>query len=81
MPEVILLAGTRVALGVGIGLLLAGRLERRVRVGAGCALATVGALTTIPFVLGVMVRDAEVEAKHDGAARVSSETRAGAEAP
>jgi hypothetical protein len=81
MPELILLAGTRVALGVGIGLLLAGRLERHARVGAGCALVAVGALTTIPLALSVMSRSAETEAKRAGPARVSSETRAGAEVP
>jgi hypothetical protein len=49
-----LLAGTRVALGVGIGLLAARRLDDRVRKGAGVALLIVGALTTVPIVLNAV---------------------------
>jgi hypothetical protein len=48
-----LLVGTRVALGVGIGLLAARRLDDRTRRGAGAALLAVGALTTLPIVLNV----------------------------
>ncbi len=54
MPDLILLVGTRVALGVGVGLLLAGRLDRSARIAAGCALSTVGVLTTIPLLLGIV---------------------------
>ncbi len=53
MAEIILIAGTRVALGAGIGLLLSGRLNRDQRKAAGLALALVGGLTTIPLALGV----------------------------
>jgi hypothetical protein len=49
-----LIAGTRVAFGAGLGLLLAERLPRDVRKGAGCALLLVGALSTIPIVLGIL---------------------------
>ncbi len=56
IPQLMLLIGTRVAFGVGIGLLAAGRLDRRYRRGAGRALVTVGALTTIPLVLDMMGR-------------------------
>ncbi|HEX8791575.1 MAG TPA: hypothetical protein VF765_11540 [Polyangiaceae bacterium] len=69
MPELILLVGTRVALGVGIGLLLAGRLPRGARLGAGCALATVGALTTIPLALDVFGRKEKVEPMRNGMGR------------
>jgi hypothetical protein len=79
MPELVLIAGTRVALGVGIGLLVAGRLDRGVRLGAGCALATVGALTTIPLVLGVIGRGERTNARHDGRARAGEERYAGSE--
>jgi len=51
-PELGLLAGTRVALGMGIGLLLSGRLSRDQRKGAGLALMIVGAATTVPLVIG-----------------------------
>ncbi len=49
-----MLAGTRVALGIGIGLLLAERLNRETRKGAACALLLVGALSTIPLAIGVL---------------------------
>ena len=54
IPELILIAGTRVALGAGMGLLIGDRLGRDVRKGAGWALLAVGALTTIPIVVGVL---------------------------
>ena len=53
IPEIILIAGTRVAFGMGVGLLLADRLNRDQRKGAGWALLGVGALTTIPIVRNV----------------------------
>lgn len=48
-----LLVGTRVALGIGIGLLVASRLEPRARTAAGVALLAVGIATTIPILLNV----------------------------
>ena len=54
MPEIMLIAGTRVALGVGIGLLLADKLNDDQRRGAGWALLAVGALSTIPLVINVL---------------------------
>ena len=54
IPEIIFLGGTRVALGAGIGLLVAGRLSDDQRKGAGLALAVVGALTTIPIVMNII---------------------------
>ena len=54
IPELILIAGTRVALGAGIGLLIGEKLGRDVRKGAGLALLAVGALSTIPLVMGVL---------------------------
>jgi len=54
LPELMLIAGTRVALGVGIGLLLSEKLAREVRRGAGYALLGVGALTTIPLAIDVL---------------------------
>jgi hypothetical protein len=54
MPELGLLVGTRFVLGMGLGLLLAGRLDRGARIGAGRALAAVGALTTIPLAFLVL---------------------------
>jgi len=54
IPEIILLGGTRVALGAGIGLLIARRMNDDQRKGAGVALAVVGALTTIPIVINII---------------------------
>lgn len=54
IPELILIAGTRVALGAGLGLLIGGKLRSDVRKGAGLALVGVGAITTIPLVMGVL---------------------------
>jgi hypothetical protein len=54
IAEIIVIAGTRVALGAGIGLLLAGKLNKDQRQAAGVALALVGGLTTIPLALGVV---------------------------
>jgi hypothetical protein len=54
IPELMLIAGTRVALGAGLGLLLGGRLDRKARSAAGWALFGVGALSTIPIVIGVL---------------------------
>jgi len=54
IPEIVLIAGTRVALGVGVGLLIADQLSKDERKGAGWALVGVGILTTIPIVRGVL---------------------------
>ena len=54
IPEIILIAGTRVALGVGLGLLLSSRLNNDQRKAAGLALAVVGGLTTIPLALSII---------------------------
>ncbi|HEV7514384.1 MAG TPA: hypothetical protein VGO27_22010 [Candidatus Acidoferrum sp.] len=54
LAEIILIAGTRVALGAGLGLLLSSRLSNDQRKAAGLALALVGGLTTIPLALGVI---------------------------
>ena len=54
IAEIILIAGTRVVLGAGIGLLVSGRLNNDQRKAAGLALVLVGGLTTIPLALGVI---------------------------
>jgi hypothetical protein len=61
IPEIILIAGTRVALGAGIGLLLSTRLNNDQRKAAGLALALVGGLTTIPLAIGVIGKKAVAE--------------------
>ena len=54
IAEIMLIAGTRVALGVGLGLLLSSRLNNDQRKAAGLALALVGGLTTIPLAFDVI---------------------------
>jgi len=54
LAEIMLLAGTRVALGVGLGLLLSTRLDDDQRKAAGWALVFVGAITTIPLAMDVI---------------------------
>jgi hypothetical protein len=54
LPELALIAGTRVALGAGLGLLLAERLPQGQRRAVGWTLFLMGALTTIPLALEVL---------------------------
>jgi len=56
IPELALIAGTRVALGIGIGLLLSGRMDRHTRKGAGWALLAIGAATTGPLIATIARR-------------------------
>ena len=56
IPELMLIIGTRVALGIGIGLLIADFLTRDQRLGAGWALLAVGVLSTIPLAMEVLRR-------------------------
>ena len=58
IPELALIAGTRVALGAGVGLLLADRLSPEQRRAAGWALFAVGVVTTFPLVAQVFGRKA-----------------------
>lgn len=53
-PELGLIAGTRVAFGVGLGLLFADKLSKDARRGAAFALLAFGALTTIPIVADIL---------------------------
>lgn len=54
IPEIMLIAGTRVALGVGLGLLISDFLNKDQRQAAGWALLGFGVVTTIPIVKGVL---------------------------
>ena len=56
-----MIAGTRVALGMGIGLLLSNRLNKDQRKAAGWALFGVGVLTTIPIALGMLGRHSSAD--------------------
>lgn len=54
LPEIALLAGTRAALGGGVGLLLGERLKPEQRQAVGWTLLLVGLLTTIPLAFDVL---------------------------
>ena len=56
IPELVLIGGTRVALGLGIGLLMKDKLNKDQRKAAGWALLAVGVLTTIPIMRGVLAK-------------------------
>src|SRR5262245_24394578 len=56
LPELVLVAGTRAALGAGLGLLLADRLTAGQRRAVGWTLFLVGALSTVPLALDVFGR-------------------------
>ena len=53
-PELILVAGTRAALGIGVGLLLADHLSGAQRRAVGWALTIFGGLITIPLAMEVL---------------------------
>jgi hypothetical protein len=60
LPELGLIAGTRAALGAGLGLLLAERLTDTQRRAVGWTLFIVGALTTVPLAFEVFGRGVRV---------------------
>jgi len=57
LPELGMIAGTRAALGAGIALLLADRLNNDQRRAVGWTLFLIGAISTIPLALEVLFRD------------------------
>ena len=57
LPDLILIASTRVALGAGIGLVVSDRLNTQQRKAAGWALFAVGVATTIPLVLNLIGKE------------------------
>jgi len=54
IPEIILISGTRGALGAGIALLLADRLNLDQRRAVGWTLFLVGAVSTLPIALNIL---------------------------
>lgn len=54
LPEIALIGGTRVMIGLGVGLLIADRLDADQRRTLGLPLLAVGALSTIPLALRVL---------------------------
>jgi hypothetical protein len=58
LPELALIAGTRAALGAGLGLLLGDRLPQEQRRAVGWTLVLIGAATTIPLAFEVLSKPA-----------------------
>jgi hypothetical protein len=56
VPEIMLIGGTRAALGAGLALLLSDRLGRGERRAVGWTLFLVGAVTTIPLAATILSR-------------------------
>ncbi len=54
IPDIGFIALTRVALGVGIGVLISGGFDRDLRKAVGWALVGVGGVTTIPILMRVL---------------------------
>ncbi|HVT29508.1 MAG TPA: hypothetical protein VHE81_15940 [Lacipirellulaceae bacterium] len=54
IPEIAIIAGTRAALGAGVALLLADRLNQDQRRAVGWTLTGVGAISTLPIVVQLL---------------------------
>ncbi len=59
IPEIGLIGLTRVALGLGLGLLLSGKLDRDARKAAGIALVAFGVLTSFPLAADILSKKPE----------------------
>jgi len=57
LPELFLIGGTRVALGLGLGLLLSRKLNDDQRKAAGLALFLVGVVSTVPLAIEVLSKN------------------------
>ncbi|HET6421996.1 MAG TPA: hypothetical protein VFG19_17705 [Geobacteraceae bacterium] len=63
LPEISLIAGTRVALGAGAGLLLSEKLDPGKRRAVGWTLLLVGVATTFPLAINVLCKSESVRRK------------------
>ncbi len=64
LPELALIAGTRMALGAGIGLLVADHFKPEQRRTVGRTLLAVGLLTTVPLAADVLLRRQNLNHSH-----------------
>jgi hypothetical protein len=67
LPELGLIAGTRAALGVGVGLLVSGRMSRAQRRAVGWTLLGVGVVTTFPLLAQVIYGESPAGPERRGA--------------
>jgi len=58
LPEIALIAGTRVALGAGLAFLVSGKFNNDQRKGAGWALFGFGVLSSIPLLATMLTKPA-----------------------
>ena len=65
LPELALIAGTRMALGAGIGLLVADHIKPAQRRTVGRTLLAVGLMTTIPLAADVFFRKSNSNHSHE----------------
>ena len=74
ITDILLIGGTRVALGIGVGLLISRHLNNDQRKAAGVALALVGGLTTIPLAIVFLpsTREGQGEWKQINSGRLRS---------
>jgi hypothetical protein len=63
IPEIGLIAGTRAALGAGVGLLVADCLNKDQRKGAGWILLAVGVISTIPIAINLFGKRQKADSK------------------
>ena len=63
IPEIMLIGGTRVALGAGLGLLLGDKLNDDQRRAVGWTLLAVGAVSTVPLAINVLGKDEDPHSK------------------
>ncbi len=75
LRELMFLAGTRAALGAGVGLLVSELLNRDQRKAAGITLLAIGAITTVPIVANLRSKP-DLEAAPVGKPHVMKHRRA-----
>ena len=68
IPELILFAATRVALGFGVGLLVSRVMNNDERKAAGIALTVMGGITTVPLVVNFVRQNRSAEHRLSAAA-------------
>lgn len=73
LPELGLIGVTRAALGAGIGLLIADRLDEGQRRAVGWTLLGVGVVTTFPLLAQIVLGESEVLDGQAGRSRVPLE--------
>ena len=65
IPEIAIIAGTRAALGAGVALLLADRLNPDQRRAVGWTLFAVGAITTVPIAIQLLESHRELATENE----------------